>query len=154
MLWKTQSFFSFCPLAFPFRSVESHWRRLSFCSSFIFFSAVPSPTIVTGHPLHAQCSPFQSSEQQVFREGTIHILLPISKTKHEAGKILAWGHTIPKSEDQNLNPDLLLHSLIPFLALLFPPDASLFSEHPLSCIHRLSPFAFSRSLDWFFQRLL
>lgn len=35
----------------------------------------------------------------------------------------------------------------PFLALPFLPDGSLLSEYSLSFVHRLSPFALSRSLD-------
>lgn len=66
---------------------------------------------------------------------------------HQTGRLLAQGHTTTKAKGQDLILDLLLHSPISFLILPFLPDGILVSEHPLSYVHRLFPFALSRSLD-------
>ena len=65
----------------------------------------------------------------------------------ETGSLLAQGHTTTQAKGQDLILDLLLCSPISLLILPFLPDGILVSEHPPSCIHRLFPFALSRSLD-------
>lgn len=65
----------------------------------------------------------------------------------ETGSLLAQGHTTTKAKGQDLILDPLLCSPISLLILPFLPDGILVSEHPLSCNHRLFPFALSRSLD-------
>lgn len=64
----------------------------------------------------------------------------------EASSLLAQGHTTTKAKGQDLILDLLLCSPISLLILPFLPHGILVSEHPLFCIHRLFPFALSRSL--------
>lgn len=66
---------------------------------------------------------------------------------HQTGSLLAQGHTTTKAKGQDLILDLLLYSPISFLILPFLPDGILVSEHPLSYVHRLFPFALSGSLD-------